>query len=448
MLNKLKSWLSADNSDSLPFMNRVDAALIRRPSYAPLALSVVTCLILIIFIVWASMATLDEVAHGQGQVISSQRTQVIENLEGGIVREILVREGQVVQKDEIVMRLDNEMAESVFRDAGNKIIENQAAIIRLEAELQGVDPQFPDELVQKAPRVVEDQRTLFATRTAQRKAELSMLDLQYQQRLHEINDLFSKQHELNSSLILAQKQLDIAKALFAQKNYSQMDYIDLQQKVVSLQGGIESMASTIPKIKAAADEASQKVALRKAELDTVTAEEINKKRSELASLQQTLSAGSDRVIRKEIRSPVKGTIKQIMVNTIGGVVKPGETIMEIVPLDDTLIIEARIRPADIAFISPQQKATVKITAYDSSIYGTLSGVVENISADTIEDKRGEHYYSVQLRTSASTLSYRGKSLPIIPGMVATVDILTGQKTVLDYMVKPILKAGQNALHER
>lgn len=434
--------------EQLPYMNRVDAALLRKPRFGPLLLSIATCAALVAFIVWASLAQIDEVARGQGQVIASQRTQVISNLEGGIVQEILVREGQTVQKDQVLMRLSNEMAESVFRDAANKILENKATIVRLEAELQGQVPTFPADLVAKAPQIVEGQKTLFASRQNQRQAELNMLEFQHQQRQHEVADLMAKKHELEAALVVQQRQVDIAKGLLEQKNFAEMTYLDLQQKLISLQGSIDSVAVAIPKAQAAAREAEQKTAVRRAELNSLAAEELAKRNSELASLQQTLAAGSDRVVRKEVRAPVRGIVKQIMNNTVGGVIKPGETIMEVVPLDDTLIIEARIKPSDIAFIRPQQKATVKITAYDSSIYGSLAGQVERISADTIEDKRGETYYLVQVRTSENSIVYQGKSLPIIPGMIATVDILTGQKTVMDYILKPILKASQNALHER
>jgi adhesin transport system membrane fusion protein len=168
----------------------------------------------------------------------------------------------------------------------------------------------------------------------------------------------------------------------------------------------------------------------------------------LKSLQQIMSAGEDRVTRTDIRSPVRGTIKQINLNTIGGVVRPGESIMEIVPLDDTLLIEARIRPADIAFLHPGQKAMIKITAYDFSIFGGLDGVLEAISADTIEDDDGESFYKVKLRTQKNAISYRGEELPIMPGMTASIDILTGKKSVLAYLLKPILRAKQNALRER
>ena len=183
-------------------------------------------------------------------------------------------------------------------------------------------------------------------------------------------------------------------------------------------------------------------------MDSALMDELNKRSLALASLRESLSASTDKVTRTELRSPVRGTVKKIYLNTLGGVAKPGEAVMEIVPLDDTLLVEAKVRPADVAFIHPGQSAKVKISAYDYSIYGGLDGVVEQISADTLEDKRGEQYYQVKVRTPKTAILYRGKELPIMPGMMTTVDILTGEKTVLDYLMKPILKARQNALREK
>ena len=230
--------------------------------------------------------------------------------------------------------------------------------------------------------------------------------------------------------------------------FSKVDYLDLEQRVVTLGGDIEALSSTMSKAKEAAEEARRKLALRKAEMEAQISEEINKRRTELTSLQEVLSAGGDRVTRTELRSPVRGTVKRVVVNTLGGVVRPGDPVMEVVPLDDTLLVEARIRPADIAFIHADQKAMVKISAYDFSIYGGLEARVEQISADTIEDRKGEYYYLVKLRTQKNAINYRNEQLPIIPGMVASVDIISGKKSILDYLLKPILKARQNALRER
>ncbi len=435
-------------ADELPYVNEVEAALARKPRFGARLLSLTVALLLIVLGVWAGFAEIDEVTHANGQVISSQRTQIIQNLEGGILGAVLVREGDVVQKDTPLAQIDNKLAESQYRDVQNRIVENELSIIRLEAELKGEAPAFPEAMQQDEPQLVKDQMSIYRSRRQQQEAEMGLLKSQYEQRTREVDELMGRKRQNERSLALAIEQRNIAAPLMQRKIYSRVDYLGLEQKVVSLQGEIESLASSIPKAQAAAEEAKQRLSLRKAELDSEINAEISKRRTELNSLKETLAAGGDKVTRTELRSPVRGTVKQIYLNTVGGVVKPGEPIMEIVPLDDTLLVEARVRPADVAFLHPGQKAMVKVSAYDFSIYGGLEAELEQISADTIEDKRGDFYYLVKVRTRKNAISYREERLPIIPGMVTTVDILTGKKTVLDYILKPILKARQNALRER
>lgn len=448
----------------LPYVNEVDAALARKPTRGVRILSMAVGTFFICMLVWAGLAKIDEVTHAEGQVIASQRTQSIQNLEGGILQGVLVREGQVVEKGTALARLDNEMAGSYYRDAINKSLDHMAGIIRLNAEMTEEIPVFPDNLSDGirqnvdsrmaedleglSKRIVSDHEATFKARMAQRRAELEVLESVFVQRQRDVEEQISRKNQLERSLLLATEQRDIAYPLMQRRIYSRVDFLGLEQKVVSLQGDIESIAASLPKSQAAAREAEQRIAFRKAELNSAATEEINKRRIELDSLRETLAAGGDRVARTELRSPVRGTVKQIYLNTVGGVVKPGESIMEIVPLDDTLLVEARVRPADVAFLHPGQKAMVKVSAYDFAIYGGLEGQLEQISADTIEDKRGEFFYLVKVRTAKTSMEYRNESLPIIPGMVTTVDILTGKKTVLSYLLKPIMKARQNALTER
>ena len=429
-------------------MNRVDAALQRRGGIGAVFLSLGTVGLVALLVAWAAWAELDEVTHGQGQVVAAQRTQVIQNLEGGILREILVREGDVVEKNQLLARLDNLGAASQYRDAMNKALENQVALVRLEAEKNGTEPVFSAELREKAPQIVTDQEEMFQTRRDKSTSETQLLESQYKQRLEDVDEQQGRKVQLEKTLALAEERRDIAKPLVDRKLFSKVDYLDLEQRVVTLGGDIEALSSTMSKAKEAAEEARRKLALRKAEMEAQISEEINKRRTELTSLQEVLSAGGDRVTRTELRSPVRGTVKRVVVNTLGGVVRPGDPVMEVVPLDDTLLVEARIRPADIAFIHADQKAMVKISAYDFSIYGGLEARVEQISADTIEDRKGEYYYLVKLRTQKNAINYRNEQLPIIPGMVASVDIISGKKSILDYLLKPILKARQNALRER
>lgn len=450
--------------EDLPFANEVDAALARRPKRGERWLSMAVGAGVLLFIIWAAFAYIDEVTHAEGQVISSQRTQAIQNLEGGILRNILVSEGQTVERGDVLAQLDNEMAASSYRDAINKALDNSLAILRLEAERTGAPLVFPENMEQwvaevvgsqnvgssltQAQQALSDQMTAYRARTQQKAAELQLLESQYQQRMHEVDELIARKRQLDGSLALAVEQRDIAETLVQRRSTSRVDFLNHQQRVVQLQGEVEALASTIPKAQAAAQETAQRMAFRKAEIEAAVTDELNKRRLDLSSQHETLSAGGDRVTRTELRSPVRGSVKRIAVTTLGGVVKPGESIMEIVPLDDTLLVEARVRPSDVAFLRPGQKSMVKISAYDFSIYGGLEGVLEQISADTIEDKRGEFFYLVKVRTGKTAIIHHNQQLPIIPGMMATVDILIGKKTVLDYLLKPILKAREKALRER
>jgi adhesin transport system membrane fusion protein len=429
-------------------MSEVDQAMYGRGRKLAYIMSISIILMFSGFLLWAKLAVLDEVTRGFGKVIPSQRVQEIQNLEGGILSEIFVYEGQTVEKDDVLCRLRNEQAASFYRDAKAKSLEHRAAIARLIAEVEGIDPVFDDELKESAPQLVEDQMRIARAQRNQLEIELSLLQDQYEQKRQEINEMEGRRQQLLKSLKVAQKQRDITKPLVEKQIHSELDFLALEQRVLELKGDVEALTLGIPRVQKAAKEALGRIEQRKAEMRSRALEEINERRQELMSINETLASGADRVTRTDVRSPVKGIVKHILVNTLGGVVQPGESIMEIVPLDDTLLVEAQIKPADIAFLHPNQVAKVKITAYDFSIYGGLEGTVEHISADTIQNEKGENYYVVKVRTYANAITYHGQRLPIIPGMTAQVDVLTGKKSVLDYLLKPILKAKQNALRER
>lgn len=442
------SFLSAQDQADIIFMGQVDAALHRKPRIGPLLLSSGTLAMLGILLLWAAWAEVDEVTHGQGQVVSSQRTQIIENLEGGILEAVLVTEGQTVGKDTALARINNETAASQYRDSLGKSYEQRVAIARLTAALAGSEPEFDVELRDQAPQIIADQMALHEARKAQYLAELDALDANYKQKMRDVEEQTNRKKQLEKNLALALEQLALQQSLVDRQLYSRIELLNQKQKSVTMKGDLEALSTSIPKAEAAAQEAQQKYNFRRAEIRGMVAEEINKRRAELASLQESIAAGGDRVTRTELRASVRGVVKRIMLNTVGGVVKPGEPIMEIVPIDETLLVEVHVRPADIAFIHAYQKATVKITAYDFSVYGGLDGKVEQISADTIEDHKGEYHYLVKVRTTNNAINYRGQELPIIPGMLCTTDILTGKKTILDFLLKPILKSKENAFRER
>ncbi len=444
----LQKRAEAPSPEELPYLDVVEAALHRRGKISTRWLLLGACSTFFVLLLWAALADIDEMVRSVGQVTPAQRVQHIQNLEGGILREVLVREGQHVEKDDLLLRIDNEQAGSVYRDAVTKSLDLKAAIARVEAELAGADPNYPPEVLEQAPDSVKRQNDLLASHRRQDEAEIRALQAKRELYLQEIEEQLSKQRTATASLALAVKQRDLARPLMSSRSMSSLDFMNLEQRVLTLQGELNVLESTIPKSRAAVREVEERLTLRKAELDAEDLAEINRYQIELNSMRELMVSGGDRVTRTEVRSPVRGTVKRINISTVGGVIMPGEVIMEVVPSDSSLIVEARVSPQDIAFIYEGQPARVKLSAYDSAIYGAMDAIVEQISADSIEGKAGEYYYLVKLRTGSNTLLHNGKELPIIPGMLATIDFITGKKTVLDYLLKPILRAQQNAMRER
>lgn len=436
------------NADILDVMPDVEAAARRGGHQFAYILSVAVFVLFIVFLIWANLAKLDEVTRGDGQVIPSSRVQVIQNLEGGIISEVLVHEGQIVEANDILVRIDNATAQSNYRDARSQHFAGLAAIARLEAMLNDTEPVYPKEVGEQAPEILEDQKRIHEARKGQLAAQLSVLESQVLQRRQEIAEMESRQNQLSATLRITQEQRNIAKPMADQGIYPRVEFLKLERELSSLQGDLSTIKLSLMRATSALQEAEQRVAEQRSTAKSELSSELTKLRQETQSLAEAITAGRDRVSRTDVRSPVRGTVKQIKQTTIGGVIKPGDDILEIVPLDDRLLIEARVRPADIAFLHPGQPAMVKITAYDSSVYGSLKAKLEEISADTIRDPEGESFFRIRLRTEKSTLMHRGQPLPIIPGMTASVDILTGEKTVMDYLLKPILKAKDRALHER
>jgi adhesin transport system membrane fusion protein len=401
-----------------------------------------------IFFVWASWAELDEVTRGDGRVIPSSQEQVVQNLEGGILAGIEVREGDVVDRGQVLLRIDNVKAASDLRENRQRYLALLGTLARLRAEVEVTAISFPPEVLADAREVAANERDLYEARRQALEAEQQILRDQAEQREQELAELKNRRDQLVRSLALATQELEITEPLAAKRVVSKIDLLHLQRQVNDLSGELESTRLTIERTETALREAQRRIEERGLSFRADAQRELNAVQAEAAALAEVITAAADRVKRTDVRSPVHGTVKRLLVTTVGGVIQPGEDLVEIVPLEDTLLVEAKVRPADIAFLRPGQPALVKVTAYDFSIYGGLEGVVEDISADTIQDERGERFYRIRVRTRDNALEKGGESLPIIPGMTTQVDILTGEKTVMDYLLKPILKAKQRALRER
>jgi len=399
-------------------------------------------------LLWAHFAQIDEVTRGEGKAIPSSKVQKIQNLEGGIVSQIFVHEGQVVQAGEQLMRLDPTRFQSNVGETEADRLAMFLRVERLSAEVEERPLNIPDDVRAKAPGQASSEEALFHSRQQQLKDETDGLQQQLVQKQQELREFISKQAQYRNSLNLLREEIAMSAPLVAQGAMSQVELLRLKRGEVENRGQLDATTLAIPRAEAAVKEVERKVAETRSRFRSDALKELNEARTELSKATATGKALEDRVSRTLVTSPVRGIVKQLLVNTIGGVIQPGSDLIEIVPLDDTLLVEARIRPQDIAFLRPGQHAMVKFTAYDYTIYGGLQADLEQIGADTVTDDDGNSFYLIKLRTRKSHLGTDDKPLLIIPGMIATVDIMTGKKSILSYLLKPILRAKAEALRER
>lgn len=414
-------------------------------------LLLVVVLFFIVAVFWASHAPLDEVVRGTGKVIPSSEVKRIQNFEGGIVKEILVREGEQVAKGQLLILLDQVQMTSKFREQQSGYLDQVLAIARLEAELEGRDEiDFPEEVVTQKPHLIEHQRQLLRSRKESRISALSVLEREREQRSQELKELRSRLDYQQQNYSLLKKEVEMTRTMVAKGAASDMDLLRAQRELTDLSGQIADSRIAIPKVAAAVEGAIHRIDEEKGKQRSEMLNELNAIRTEMEGTKEKLPALEDQMDRTSVRSPVDGTVKRVFVTTIGEAVGPGKEMLEIVPREDTLLIEAKVLPQDIAFLYPGQPADVKITAYDFSIYGGMPAVLEHISADAITDEQQKiSYYLIKVRTEQTTVKDKsGKEMPIIPGMVAEVDVLTGKKTVLEYILKPIIKTTRGALRER
>ncbi|GFM69512.1 HlyD family type I secretion periplasmic adaptor subunit [Pseudomonas cichorii] len=432
----------------LAFMNERNSALQQDSSDVQrLTVWVATALILTALI-WAHYAVLQEVATGEGKAIPSSKVQVIQNLEGGIVTEIFVREGQVVNKGDTLLRLDDTRFLSNRGESEVDRLTLTAQVERLAAEAEGRPLLLPQELLDKAPQVAADERALHESRQRRLDGEQRTLNEQLRQKTQELAEFRARQEQFRNSLALVQQELDMSIPLVGSGAVSPVEILRLKRNAVEMRGSMNANTLAIPRAEAAINEIKSRIQESELTFRSEASRELNEKRADLAKISANRIAIDDRMTRTTVTSPVRGIVKTLKINTIGGVVQPGSDLLEIVPLEDNLLIEARVRPQDVAFLHPGQKAMVKFSAYDYTIYGGLPARLEMIGADTVTDDKGNSFYLIQVRTDRNHLGGDEKPLLIIPGMVATVDIITGEKSVMDYLLKPVLKGGSEALRER
>lgn len=402
----------------------------------------------LMFMVWAYYSNIEQVTRGDGKVVPSTQIQIVQNLEGGILSEIIVDVGELVKKDQLLLRIDETRFSSSFNQNRVKYLSYKARAARLLSEANGTSFEVPQEVMAEKPEIGIREQELFESRKREFQSNMDILDEQISQRKHEYRELTTKLEELTRTNALLQKELELTRPLVAQGAVSEVEVLHLERQASQMQGEIATIKQTIPKAQSRLQESQ--LALRENQLVffNKAKAELNEILAELDEVSASAIALEDRLRRTNVRSPVTGTINRLLVNTVGGVIQPGMDLVEIVPLEDTLVVETKIKPSDIAFLRPNQEAKVKFTAYDFTIYGGLEAKLEHISADSITDEKGNSFYLVRLRTTKNYLGPESDPLPIIPGMVASVDILTGKKTILAYLLKPVLRAKYMALREQ
>ncbi|WP_454008605.1 HlyD family type I secretion periplasmic adaptor subunit [Alcaligenes phenolicus] len=405
-----------------------------------------TLLAISLLIVWASFASIDEVVRGEGKVVPSRQVQIVQSLDGGVVEEILVRPGQSVEAGEVLLRINPTRASSSLGENEAESLSLMAKAARLEAIAADQPFDMPSEVLEKAPDLAEMERRVWQARTEELRSNISVAQEQLNQRQQELRETQANRDQAASSCGLTSQELQMTRPLLKSGAVSEVDLLRLQRDVARYCGEQKAATAQISRIQASIQEAQNRIGEVEITFRNQARTELAETRAKLASLEQGQRALADRVRLAEVRSPVRGTIKTLSANTVGGVVQPGKDILEIVPTDDTLLLEVRIDPRDIGFLHSGQTAEVKFTAYDFAVYGGLPGVLEQTSADTITDEKGNSFYIAKVRTD--TVYVGDDNRPILPGMVAEVHIMTGKRTVMQYLLKPILRARSNAFRER
>ena len=401
-----------------------------------------------VFIFWASLVELDEVTRASGRIVPSKQIQVIQNLEGGIIKEITVRQGDKVQAGDLLIKLDRTQFDAEFNRNEEEFFSLEATITRLQAESNFSKLVYADDFIELHGNLVERELNLFNARKAEFEASINSLSARQKQIEQEKIEAEVSIVIAKSSKELAITEVEILRPLVERGIEPQLELVRAEQRMIEAEGDYRIAELNIEKAIKAVEETNLQIVSARQKFKASVLTELNEVQTDRNQLVDSLPALSDRVNRTDVIAPTDGVINQVMVTTIGGVVDAGMPIVELVPLDDTLLVEAEVLPSDIAFLRPGQSARVKLTAYDYSRYGSLDGYVENISADAILNDQEQYMYIIKVRTYDNSLSSNALRLPILPGMVADVDILNGKKTIMRYLMNPVLKLKDNAFRER
>lgn len=430
------------------YMHSLSAAAVHRTPRFMIFVVVLIALFMGAAIAWMSWAEVDVVIRGSGKVSPASQVQNIQSLEGGIISEILVLEGQAVQQGQPLLKISDVAFASSYEENRLLYLELLARSVRLNAEAFGRAFKASAEVNKEAPQLLQSEKSLFDSNLLQLKETLKGLEEKINQQKSAVREAESKQKQLQRSLRLVKKEIKIKQPLMDRGIISEVELLQLQQREAELEGEIESVELSIPRIRSTIDEARFNKQKEKLNFQNNAKKELNEVNAELGRIQEAQNALQDRVKRTTLRSPVNGIVQRLYVNTIGGVISPGNNILDIVPLEDALLIELQIKPADIAYVSVGQFARLKFSAYDFALHGSLQGIVTFISADTITNDDGESFFVVRVKPNKSFLGAQPGKMPVKIGMTAEADIITDKKTILSYLTEPVHRGIDKALRER
>ena len=429
------------------YINSLSQAILQKSPFKLRVVLYIWLFVIAAFLIWANLAPIDELVRGNGEIVPSGENQLVQNLEGGIIEEISVHEAQKVTKGQVLVKIDNRKSSASYESSLLKSQELQAQIFRLKAQATGSNFEIDKNFIKEYPKLYDREKKLFLINNSYIESQISILNEQEYQAKSELRESITRVGDLQRSLNLIQEEIKINRPMVAKGIKSKIDFLKLQREENDIRERYHSAKEAVPRLQSSL----QEIKVKKSEITkhamSDAQEELNKLTSELLRTDATAGALRDQVTRTLVLSPVNGLIQKLFVHTVGGVIKPGENIVEIVPSDATLWVEVNVKPSDIAFIFPSQKAMVKITAYDFAIFGALKGEVVSVSADTIKDSKDNKFYKVKIKTQMSQASENRKII-LMPGMTVNADIITGKKTVMDYILKPILKTKQYMFSER
>jgi len=435
----------AQDSD---FMSELEAATRMKPSLTSNLMLISITALIVFFFTWAAFSNVDERTRGSGQVVPSQEIQIVQSLEGGILAELVVQEGDIVDKGQVLMRISDVAFASEERGTEAQFLALRAKRIRLKAEAEGAEFMMPEDITEAAPKVAQNEQALYQSRQAELENAKSILDDKISSAEAELAEVQAKISRLADSRRLLREELEITKNMVQQKAVPKLEEIRLTRELNDISGQIREASERREGLQSELSSAKKEREDQEDKFRSQALGELSEVETQISQLEENLTALEDRVFRTEIRSPVNGIVNKIMLKTIGGVVEPAMKLVEIVPLDDELKVVARVQPSEIAFLKPGQDVNVKITAYDPQKYGSLKGELSRIGANSVTDRDGNIFFEIEVRSQKNHFGTEENPLPITPGMVAETEVITGKRTILEYLAKPILRARDRAFTER